>query len=120
MYDKTAVYHSKIQELATKLRQLCYENKIPMFLTFAVKDDGKETAYESEMVSAGVLELKLAQNKVAGMANVLNGFSTVPSAQMDELDFVLDEENQPEKTNRTGEAEIIKEPEDDGEEIPSF
>lgn len=69
------------------IKNICYKNSIPMFFTCVKNDDGKKTEYYSEMLSAAITSRKLADDKIAGMSNVLNGFMTVPPHGLTEIEF---------------------------------
>ena len=48
-YDKTEIYAKDIAPLVKQILLLCDQNQIPAFITMAVRDDGKETVWQSKM-----------------------------------------------------------------------
>lgn len=76
-----------ILEKMLELKKLCYENKIPMFVTAAIGENGDETQYESEMVSPVDIGVELSQDKIALMVNVLRGFQVIPPIPMEDIEI---------------------------------
>lgn len=82
MFDKTDFYNKNIKEVVQKLKLLCDREHLPMFLSIAVADDGEKTKYCNEMISAANAEVTLSDNLLPKFANVLNGFVTLPYANV--------------------------------------
>lgn len=86
-FDKSKEFKEELEAAIIKLKQMCYDRKIPMFATFAIKNQNGHTEYRSEMISAGVAGVSLSDDRIPHMVNVLNGFMTVPPTRPTELDF---------------------------------
>lgn len=80
-FDKTDEYETEIINLVFKLRAACNRNKIPMFLSLAVKNDKNGTVYKNEMVSADSLGYKLQDDHLVRFVDILNGFDAVPKRE---------------------------------------
>lgn len=90
-FDKRRVYKEQIEAKVIELKQLCHMQKIPMFITLCLGDDGKETFYEKEMVSPMTCNYKITDDQIAKHVNVTLGFDTIqPSSEimldMDEIE----------------------------------
>lgn len=85
--NKTEAYKNEILPLVRTIKKLCYENGIPMFFAAAVKDDGKKTSYEYEMVSALIGAQPLTDDKIAKLVNVTMGYDVVLPDSPVEIDF---------------------------------
>lgn len=73
MFDKKDVYVNEIQPLIIKIREICSNEKLPMFFAVAVADNGEKTTYEYETIHA-VAEKKLSDDHIASSLLVINGF----------------------------------------------
>lgn len=85
--DRESAFTEHVEPLVREVRKACYEQKIPMFFTAAVSDGKQGTEYRSAMISPGLVDVTLSDNRIAKMANVANGFDTVPPAEVMELEF---------------------------------
>lgn len=73
------------EELKRRIQEFsnfCILNKIPMFLTACISDNGKSSEYVSEMISPDVLEPKLSDDRFPKFVNVGLGFETVPANEV--------------------------------------
>lgn len=86
-YDKKKVYDEKIAPLVQSLIQACNEEKIPAFVTVAVRNTEDDTEYVSGMVSAFDSNIRLENDKFTKLVNVMNGFDTVPHVDIVELEY---------------------------------
>ena len=73
VYDKEQVYKQRLKKLVTELKLICISEKIPMFITFAVADDGKTTKYIHDMVLSAA-DRELSENRIAKILLYLNHF----------------------------------------------
>lgn len=79
IYDHTELYETKIAPKFAELQQLCIDNDIPFFATFAITNDDKSTEYKSISLMPGTLKgLKLTDDKLKNMLQILSGY-TKPS-----------------------------------------
>lgn len=74
MYDKKKIYKEKINDIIMQLRKDCIEYGIPMFATFAIKDDGKKTDYASVSVAPVFINKFLSDDKIIKHTKVDLGF----------------------------------------------
>lgn len=81
-FDKKAIYKTQIEPIIHELKRVCNLEKMPMFVTVAVKDNGSETEYKNEMVLASSGR-HLADNRIASILLKLNGF------ELDLPDYIL-------------------------------
>lgn len=51
VFDGTEVYMTQIRPLVNELKTLCEEHRVPFVFSAAVKETGKETAYENTIFS---------------------------------------------------------------------
>ena len=86
-YDKTEIYAKDIAPLVKQILLLCDQNKIPVFITLALRDDGKETTWYSEMISSMNADRKLSNDYLPKIVNVLNGFDLVPYLDQKAIDM---------------------------------
>lgn len=91
-FDMREIYQEKIEPQVKQLRAECYKYGIPMIAVFAVKDDGEMTEYVNTMVSAGITDRTLTNNRISDIVNVIAGFRTVPLDKPMELDFDVQQE----------------------------
>lgn len=89
-YDRTKVFLEEIEALSGKLAVLCDQYQIPMFMTFAVKNDKDGTIYRSEVLSAAVEESVLMDDRIAKHVMVMNGFDVVPRISIPSYEEELD------------------------------
>lgn len=80
IYDKEKLFKEEIKPVMQKLVRLCAINKIPCFVTAAVKNNENGTKYISDMNSPVTNEIVLKENQITSMANVLNGFDVVATS----------------------------------------
>lgn len=92
MYDKTEEFEQQIAPTIQKLKAECFQNGVPLFLSCAVKDTQSTTEYISEMVSPAQLGVDLADDRIAEMVKMLNGFVAVPEAKPLELEFEVEQQ----------------------------
>ena len=86
-YDKTEIYAKDIAPLVKQILLLCDQNKIPVFITLALRDDGKETTWYSEMISSMNADRELANDLLPKFVNILNGFDMVPYLDQKTIDM---------------------------------
>ncbi len=73
VYNKEQTYKQRLKKLVTDLKLICISEKIPMFVTFAVADDGSSTKYIHDMVLSAA-ERDLSENRIAKILLYLNRF----------------------------------------------
>lgn len=78
-FSKKTVYNDKIKTYVKKIRLVCDEYKIPMFMTFAVENTPKGTKYVTEMHSAAACNTELTNDRLVKHALVMSDFEVVPS-----------------------------------------
>ena len=84
--DKIAVYKSDIAPIVTELLRVCYKAKIPMFIAFALADNGENTLYHNEMLTPITLGIKpLSDDQLCRFVQVLQGYRVTPAADEIEL-----------------------------------
>lgn len=91
MFDSKKEYHAEIAPLVKELKTKCYALGIPMFFCAAVSDDGKNTEYKNEMLSAEIVRQPIAEDRIVKMVNVIMGYDVVMSSKPQEIDYVVDE-----------------------------
>ena len=82
MFDKNKEYQEHILPLVKEVLLYCDEYHIPVFMTFAVSDNGKQTEYATEMISAVAAAEKLKDDQLVKHAAVVSGFEVVPSSDL--------------------------------------
>ena len=90
MYNQTKKIEENILPLLKRILIYCNEYKIPMFATFAISDDGSNTAYSTEIVTAASLGITISDDHLVKHASILSGWDTIPTAQPSE--FVDDDD----------------------------
>lgn len=90
-FDQTELYNTKISFLVHELISECNRAKIPVFVSVCTKNDESGTTYKNNMVSAVLSNIKLTDDKFVKFVNVINGFDTVPKADLDTFDFEFDD-----------------------------
>ena len=75
--NKTKEYTQEIEPLVNQIIEKCNDLKIPMFMTFALADNGKDTTYKNRMIDAPYLDVKLSKNNIVDHMNIVNGFTTI-------------------------------------------
>ena len=76
-------------ELENKIKELldfCYINRIPIFVSAAIEDNGNETKYYNRMFAAKSHDIKLADDKIEKMVLVAAGFEPVPKREVINID----------------------------------
>ena len=86
-YDKKTLYKKEIAPLIQDLLVACDRYQIPMFATFAIQDNGKDTVYQSEMISSMNAGVTLSNDLLPKHVNILNGFDVVPYLDVKMLDL---------------------------------
>ena len=73
IYDKNDVYEKKIAPLIQNLQLICNMEKMPMFVSVAVKNNKDGTQYRNNVVyaSAGIT---LKEKRIGELLLLLNGF----------------------------------------------
>lgn len=71
--NKNNIYQSQLADKVSEIRKICIQERIPCFMSFAVKDDGDKTEYQHEMVSTGLADESLSQDYIADFINIING-----------------------------------------------
>lgn len=82
-YDKTDEYKNNIEPLIKQLKMECNVEKIPMFVTVAIKNTEKETVYMSDAIYASC-DLQLTDKKIGQLLLLSNGFSSEPPERIKE------------------------------------
>lgn len=77
-YSKKKEYDMEIKELVKTILLRCDKHKIPVFISLAVEDDGRDTKYVTEMLSAANLGVSLKKDNLVKFALVTSGFEVVP------------------------------------------
>jgi hypothetical protein len=86
-FDQTEFYKQEIYDKINEIKLLCNREKIPMFFACAVKNDNKNTVYETEFIGTGSNEIGLKDDKITDFINVVNGFSTTPPKAKMEIEY---------------------------------
>lgn len=86
MFDKKKEYNSYIKPIVEKLIRECNARKIPVIVSVAVKDDGKKTEYERDVITAAGCEIRLSQDRFPKILNMLAG---IPCEYMEDEELVL-------------------------------
>lgn len=77
-FSKKDIYDKKIKEHVKQILLICEQERLPVFMTFAVSDTGSETTYVNEMVSAGAAGIELSNDQLYNHVLVTNGFRVLP------------------------------------------
>lgn len=80
-FNKTNSYEQEIKSYVKKILLLCERERIPAFFTFAIKNEGKDTDYITEMISATSVDVSLKNDKIARHALITAGFDAVPKKE---------------------------------------
>lgn len=100
MLNAEKIYKKELQGLVKEIKDICVINKIPMFFTIAINDDGNNTKYEttttvkstadhyiSEAVTPIANNIELTDDRITKMLAVMNGFDVVPQHKVEVLDM---------------------------------
>lgn len=86
-FNKKKIYEEQIFDKINELKLLCNSEKIPMFFACAIESNDKKTIYETEYVGSKSNEIELKDDKITNLINVMNGFETIPSQKIIEIDY---------------------------------
>lgn len=86
-YDKSDGYKNDIEPIVNNLLLACSKEKIPVFVTMAVKNTDEGTEYMTSMISATVNGVVLENDSFPKLVNVMNGFDTIPHSDPIELEY---------------------------------
>lgn len=86
-YDKTKIFEEKVLPHLKEAMKECSLNQIPAFVTVATKNSEEGTTYYSDMISPISEEIQLKEERITGMADVLNGFDVVEKNKIIEIDM---------------------------------
>ena len=89
-FSKEDIYNESIKKLVGQILIECDHNKIPVFMTFAVKDGRNGTVYKTEMLSAAAEEVTLKDDRIAKHALVMNGFDVVPRTSISGIEEFME------------------------------
>lgn len=93
-FNKKTIYNDKIKPLIRKIRLICDEYQVPMFMTFAVENSQKGTKYETEMHSGAACDTVLTNDRLVKHALVMKDFEVVPSFSEPVYEEDLEESNE--------------------------
>ena len=87
--DLTKELQNKINEI----KMICGTHSIPMFMTFAMKNENDKTEYMSELVDPVLLGLNLYDDHIHEHMKILRGFTVVSANNPLEIecDVITDE-----------------------------
>lgn len=91
MYDRQEIFKKYIQKKAEELNELCKTMNIPSFMSFVVKDDGKNTNYKNYIYGSTSNGIYLSDDQIRGHINVANGFQTMPPGDNTDMDDYMDD-----------------------------
>lgn len=112
IYSKKSVYNNLINPKVKEIEDVCNQEKIPYFMTFATENEIKKTQYTT--VTSGVdLNNPLSEDKITNYINVMNGFTTIPNTNSkecyeDELENVSHIPQQKSIVKNTENSNVIK------------
>lgn len=86
-YDKTEIFEEKVLPHIKEAMKECSLHQIPAFVSFATKNSEDGTEYYSDMVSPISEEIYLKEERITGMADVLNGFDVVEKDKIIEIEM---------------------------------
>ncbi len=86
-FDYTSIYKKELDNKIKEIEKICNNNKIPFFISLCTFNDENITKYENTLVSPYKHELKITDDYFPKYVNVVNGFSTVPPADVLEINF---------------------------------
>lgn len=90
MYDKKNLFDDMVRPAIEQIIQLCALHRIPCFMSFCVKDDGKTSTYANYMNSSVSNGICLTDDQIMKHINVCNGFSTIPSFEKSDFNMFDD------------------------------
>ncbi len=76
-------YKTKVEPLVKEILMACDQCHIPMFMTFATEDTGRDTHYETEVLSSTVENRELKNDLIRKHTLVMDGFDVVPEKKRD-------------------------------------
>ena len=86
-FDKEAFYNEEIVKRVFELKQICAREKIPMFISFCVKNDKSGSFYKHDMISPGPHEIEIKDNLFPKFVNVTLGFDTIQPRTDVEIEY---------------------------------
>ena len=86
-YDKKEEFETQLREKVQEILKICNKEQIPVFISFAVKNDEKKTEYINEMFPSATNDIFLKNDYFPNFVNVINGFRTVPPQKIVEIDY---------------------------------
>ena len=91
MYNRQEIFKKYIQKKAEELNELCKTMNIPSFMSFVVKDDGKQTDYKNYIYGSASNGIYLSDDQIRGHVNVANGFQTMPPVDTTDMDDYMND-----------------------------
>ena len=85
-FDARELYQTEVEPVMKQLYAFCHLHKIPMYATFAVADDGKDTEYQQWAVTSFDAGKTLQTDRVKDMIKISNDFELVPKRTILEFD----------------------------------
>ena len=89
-YSKENEYNDEIRKHVKEILLLCDKYRIPVFMSFAVKNDKHHTDYITEMLSATAEDIVLAEDRIAKYALIGCGFDVVPEKKTSAYEEILE------------------------------
>lgn len=86
-FNKNEVYEALVVPKIRELLQICNRERIPVFISACTKSDKKGTEYKSDMYAALSNDIILKDDKFTKFVNVINGFETVPSSNVMDINL---------------------------------
>jgi len=78
-FDKQDMYERYLKSKVEEISIICRKNNIPFFVSFCVKNNEEGSEYKNELLSAGGINVILADDKLAEHIKITRGYKAVKS-----------------------------------------
>lgn len=84
--ENTKVYEEKLLPLINQIRIICNDNKIPMFMSYALTTDENEIIYKNDIIDSDFVGVTLVDDKIKEHMKIMAGFQTIyPTSEVEEI-----------------------------------
>lgn len=93
-FDKEDILKDELIEKINEIKNICYQEKIPFFISLCYKNTDEKSYYYNDVVGSKSSNINLTNDLFRNYSNVANGFITIPASnRIDiDLDFISQED----------------------------
>lgn len=87
-FNKEDILENVLKSKIEEIKQICYNEKIPFFISLCYKNTNDTSCYYNEVMGSRASNLYLVDDKFKDYINIVNGFITIPKRN----ELTIDEE----------------------------